>query len=131
MRFYRNQVTTFWREHPGEKARLSLQAVGMLWRPSFTVGTDTTRGGLTDSVKRIGEPAYMSIVFALALVGLFLAPRRFVWLTVILLGYGTFAAMVFAGTVRYRVPWDFLPALLAAIAVLELRSRRLTKRKPA
>ena len=131
MRFYRNQVTTFWREHPGEKARLSVQAIGMLWRPSFTVGTDTTRGGLTDSVKRIGEPAYMSIVFALALVGLFLAPRRFVWLTVILLGYGTFAAMVFAGTVRYRVPWDFLPALLAAIAVLELRSRRLTKRKPA
>jgi len=123
MRFYTKQVTTFWREHPGEKARLSLQAIGMLWRPTFTVGTDTTSGGLTDSVKRVGEPVYMSIVFLLAAAGLFLANRRFTWLALLLAGYGTIAAMVFAGTVRYRTPWDFLPALLAAITVLELGGR--------
>ena len=36
MRFYRDEVTDFWREHPGEKARLAGQAVGMLWRPTIT-----------------------------------------------------------------------------------------------
>ena len=131
MRFYRQQVTAFWREHPGEKARLSVQAVGMLWRPTFTVGTDTTHGGLTDSVKRIAEPVYMSIIFLFAAVGLFLTRRRFVWLTLTLLGYGTFAAMVFAGTVRYRTPWDFLLAVLAAIAIVELSERWRERRAPS
>ena len=45
MRFYREQVTDFWREHPGEKARLAAQAVGMLWRPTITTrdGRDVGR----------------------------------------------------------------------------------------
>jgi hypothetical protein len=34
-----------------------------------------------------------------------------------LLAYNTVAAMVFAGSVRYRAPWDFLLALLAAFAL--------------
>ena len=36
----------------------------------------------------------------------------------------TLAALAFAGTVRYRVPWDFLLALLAGYAVLWLLGRR-------
>ncbi len=38
-------------------------------------------------------------------------------LAVLLLAYNTVMAMVFAGTVRYRTPWDFLLALLAAFAL--------------
>ena len=50
-------------------------------------------------------------------VGAFLAPRQFVALAAVLLAYNTAAAMVFAGTVRYRAPWDFVLALLAAFAL--------------
>ena len=46
--------------------------------------------------------------------GVIRLPRRFVVLAVGLLAYQTVAAMVFAGATRYRVPWDFLLALLAA-----------------
>ena len=35
----------------------------------------------------------------------------------LMLAYNTLAAMVFAGTARYRAPWDFLLALLAAFAL--------------
>ena len=31
--------------------------------------------------------------------------------------------MVFSGNVRYRVPWDFVLALLAAVALARLRRR--------
>ena len=31
--------------------------------------------------------------------------------------YNTLAAMVFAGAARYRMPWDFLLAILAAFAL--------------
>ncbi len=36
MRFYRGKVLHFWRTQPGEKAKLSAQAVWMLWRPTPT-----------------------------------------------------------------------------------------------
>ena len=62
-------------------------------------------------------------LYALAVWGLFLAPRRFVVLAAPLLSYNTLLAMVFAGTVRYRAPWDFLLALLAAFALARLGSR--------
>jgi len=42
---------------------------------------------------------------------------------VLMLGYNTLAAMVFAGTARYRVPWDFLLALLASFALAALWER--------
>jgi len=66
------------------------------------------------------EPVFMVAVFGLALWGLFLAPRRFVALVLVLELYNTLAAMVFAGTVRYRTPFDFLLALLAAFAAVRL-----------
>ena len=59
----------------------------------------------------------------LAAVGLFLVSRRFAVLAVALLAYNTLAAMVFVGNVRYRVSWDFLLALLAAVALERLLQR--------
>jgi 4-amino-4-deoxy-L-arabinose transferase-like glycosyltransferase len=121
MRFYRDRVTTFWREQPGEKALLAGQAVGMLWRPTFTTETsESAGGGLATLGRRVAEPVFMIVLYVLALWGLVLAPRRFVALAVILLAYNTAMAMVFAGTVRYRAPWDFLLALLAAFALARL-----------
>ena len=127
--FYRDQVFDFWRDHPGEKARLAVQAVGMLWSPFLSVSADDpAQQGLSDLLQRTVEPAFVLALYALALWGAFIAPRRFVALAVLLLAYNTLAAMVFAGTVRYRAPWDFVLALLAAFALERawavLRSRR-------
>ena len=116
--FYRDEVLDFWREQPAEKARLAVQAVGMLWSPFLSVDADDPgQRGAADLAQRTIEPAFVLVLYALALWGAFLAPRRFVALAAILLGYNTVAAMVFAGTVRYRAPWDFLLALLAAFAL--------------
>ena len=62
----------------------------------------------------------MIVLYILGLIGLFLVPRFLSALTVALLGYQTLVAMLFVGETRYRVPWDFLIALLAARAVIEL-----------
>ena len=116
--YYRDAVLDFWRDQPGEKARLAGQAVVMLWRPTFTVEAGESAGGTAARLgRRLIEPAYMLVLYALALVGCFLAPRRFLALAIGLLAYNTLMAMVFAGTVRYRVPWDFLLAILAAFAI--------------
>ena len=45
-------------------------------------------------------------------------------LALIFVGYETLAAWVFAGTTRYRVPWDFVLALLAAAALTRIPLRR-------
>ena len=65
---------------PGEKARLALQAVGMLWSPFLERRRPTTPGqqGLSDLAQRTVEPAFVILLYALALWGAFLAPRRFV-----------------------------------------------------
>jgi hypothetical protein len=116
MRLYRDEVLDFWREEPGEKGRLAVQAVRMLWTP-FPVESDESGSGLARDARRTVEPVYTILLYVLALAGLFVAPRHFTALALLLLGYNTFAAMVFAGSVRYRAPWDFLLALLAAFAV--------------
>ncbi|MDX6483630.1 MAG: hypothetical protein QOE95_1401, partial [Gaiellaceae bacterium] len=51
-------------------------------------------------------------------------PRRFAVLAVVVLAYNTLAAMVFVGETRYRTPWDFLIAVLAAATVVALMERR-------
>ena len=128
--FYRDEVFDFWRDHPGEKARLAVQAVGMLWSPFLSVtADDAAQQGASDLAQRTVEPAFVLLLYAFALWGAFLAPRRLVALAALLLGFNTLMAMVFAGTVRYRAPWDFLLALLAAFALeraweLLLRKRR-------
>ena len=69
----------------------------------------------------------MAALYVLAVVGLFLVSRAFAVLAVALLAYNTLAAMVFVGNVRYRVPWDFLLALLAAVALERLWLRLRTR----
>jgi hypothetical protein len=116
MRLYRDEVVEFWREHPEEKARLALQATRMLWSP-VPRESDESGSGLARTARRTVEPAYVTVLYVLALAGLLVAPGRFVALALVLLAYNSLAAMVFAGTVRYRAPFDFLLALLAALAL--------------
>lgn len=131
-RFYRDQVFEFWREHPGEKARLMGQAVAMLWSPFQSVTADEPgQQGLSDLLQRTVEPAFVLLLYGFALWGAFLAPRRFLVLAVLLLGFNTLAAMVFAGTVRYRAPWDFVLALLAAFALERAWALLRRRRAPA
>jgi Dolichyl-phosphate-mannose-protein mannosyltransferase len=122
MRLYRDEVTEFWRENPGEKARLAAQATRMLWNP-IPSESDASGSGAARTARRTVEPAFMVGLYALAILGLFVAPRHFVALALLLLVYNTLAAMVFAGTARYRAPWDFLLALLAAFALAEIWQR--------
>jgi 4-amino-4-deoxy-L-arabinose transferase-like glycosyltransferase len=133
-RYYRELVFDFWRDEPGEKARLAGQAVRMLWSPTFSVDSDDeSRGRLAELGRDVVEPAYMVAVYVLALVGAFLVPRRFLALLLLLEAYSTLAAIAFAGTVRYRAPFDFLLALLAAAALMRgwesLRERRRRRRR--
>ena len=131
MRFYQDEVLAFWREHPGEKARLAAQAAWMLWWPVISVSAEgSAAAGLADLAQRTVEPAFVLLLYALAVWGAFLAPRRLVAWVGLLLAYNTAAAMVFVGTIRYRVPWDFLLALLAAYA-LERAWERLRERRAA
>ena len=130
--FYRDEVFDFWREHPGEKGRLALQAVGMLWSPFLSVAADDPgQRGASDLAQRTIEPAFVMLLYAFALWGVFLAPPRFVVLAALLLGFNTLMAMVFAGTVRYRAPWDFVLALLAAFAVERAWELVRKRRSPA
>ena len=126
MRMYRDEVVDFWREHPGEKARLAAQAARMLWSP-VPSESDESGSGVARLARRTIEPAFVVGLYVLAVAGLFLAPGRFVALTALLLAYNTLAAMIFAGTARYRVPWDFLLALLAAFTLVELWERAMRR----
>jgi 4-amino-4-deoxy-L-arabinose transferase-like glycosyltransferase len=119
--YYQHKAWVFVRDHPGGKAKLAGQAVRMTWDPRTTASaTDSGKGFL----RTWAQPLYISVLFALALVGLFVAPRPFVALTLVVLAYQTVAAMVFVGATRYRVSTDFLVALLAAGAVDWALARR-------
>lgn len=130
MTLFQDEVKTFWREHPGEKAKLALQATGMLWDPrAFETDTaELTRGSWQTFIKGWVMPFYMAPLYGLTILGLFLVRRRLALLAVALLAYDTLAAMVFAGATRYRVPFDFLFALLAAGAAVELWQRHQRRR---
>src|ERR671934_2549907 len=119
MRYYRHLAVRWMEHHPGEKAKLAGVAARMLWQPAVT-RTEGRRGAGTslDVGRRLVEPAFVIVLYALGLVGLFLVPRRLAALALALLAYDTLAAMLFAGETRYRVPWDFLIALCAAAAVI-------------
>ena len=71
------------------------------------------------------QPLYTIPLYVLALDRLScVLPRRIAVLFASLLAYNTLAALVFAGTTRYRVPWDFVLALAAGAAVVWLLDRR-------
>ena len=65
MRLYRGEVVDFWREQPGEKARLALQATGMLWNP-VPRESDESGSGTARLARRTIEPAFMVGLYALA-----------------------------------------------------------------
>jgi 4-amino-4-deoxy-L-arabinose transferase-like glycosyltransferase len=118
--YYQDKAWRFVREHPAAKAKLAGLAVRMEWDPRTTASaTDSGHGAL----RRWAQPVYTSVLYALGLLGLVFAPRRFAALAVALLAYQTLVAMVFVGATRYRITTDFLIALLAA-AVFERLSRR-------
>jgi membrane protein implicated in regulation of membrane protease activity len=104
----------------------------MLWQPSV-VETGGRPGEDTwlDTLRSSSEPLFMIPLYCLAVAGLFFVPRTFAVLSVALFAYQTAVAMIFVGVTRYRVPWDFLLAILAAAAAVALARRvaetRLTR----
>ena len=120
--YYQHKTWEFVRDHPDDKAKLAAQAVRMEWDPRTTASaTDSGHG----AIRSLAQPLYTSILYALALLGIFVGVRRFVGLALAVLAYQTLAAMVFVGATRYRVATDFLLALLAAGAIeWALRRRR-------
>jgi 4-amino-4-deoxy-L-arabinose transferase-like glycosyltransferase len=125
MRVYRHLVVEFWREHPGEKAKLAGQATEMLWDPqAIRTQGRAESGGLVDTLRRWLQPAYSIPLFLLGILGVWLLPGRLALLGVALLAYQTVVAMGFAGATRYRVPWDFVIALAATAAVWWAVDRR-------
>ena len=120
--YYQHKTWVYVRDHPGAKAKLASLAVRMEWDPRTTASaTDSGKGALRSVV----QPIYTSLLYALALIGLLFAPRRFAALALLVLAYQTVAAMVFVGATRYRVPTDFVLALLAAAAFQHFMARRL------
>jgi hypothetical protein len=124
MRLYRDEVLDFWRDHPGEKVRLAGQAVRLLWQPNV-LETEGRPGAGTwqDRARNVVEPAFMILLYVFAIAGLLVLPRSFVALALLLLGYQTLIAMLFAGATRYRIPWDFLIALMAAAGLAAVAER--------
>jgi 4-amino-4-deoxy-L-arabinose transferase-like glycosyltransferase len=130
MTLFQHKVVSFWLHHPGEKAKLVPLDAQWLWQPSVveTRGRPGA-GSWLDTVRGTAEPAYMFVLYLLGAGGLFLVPRFLRVLTILLLGYQTLVAILFVGETRYRVPWDFLIALLAGAAIVELFRRvRITER---
>jgi hypothetical protein len=130
MRLYRDEVLDFWREHPGEKLRLAGQSARLLWQPNV-LETEGRPGAGTwqDTARSVVEPVFVILLYVFGIVGLFVLPRRFVVLALLLLGYQTLVAMLFAGATRYRVPWDFLIAIMAAAGLAAASDRVLRRRR--
>jgi len=118
--YYQDKAWRYVRDHPGAKAKLAGLAVRMEWDPRTTASaTDSGHGAL----RTWAQPVYTALLYGLGLLGLLFAPRRFTVLALLVLGYQTLAAVVFVGATRYRIPTDFLIALLAAAALEQLLRR--------
>ena len=120
--YYQHRAWLFVRNHPGGKAKLAGLAVRMEWDPRTTASaTDSGHG----AIRTWAQPVYTSLLYALGLLGLLFAPRRLSVLALALLAYQTLAAVIFVGATRYRIPTDFLIALLAAAVFERVLGRRL------
>ena len=130
MNEFESKVIHFWLHHPGDKAHLLPLDAKWLWQPSVVQVTGRPGAGTwLDTARNVAEPAFMVPLYLLAVVGLFLVPRFFAVLAGTLLLYQTLVAMLFVGETRYRAPWDFLTALLAARALVELTLRVQARRR--
>jgi 4-amino-4-deoxy-L-arabinose transferase-like glycosyltransferase len=122
---FQRKVISFWVHHPGAKAQLMPLDAQWLWQPQVVGVSDRPgQGTWLDTMRFYAEPTFMVALYALAVIGLFLVPVWFSSLAVLLLAYQTLAAMLFVGETRYRVPWDFLVALLASSALLRMPRTR-------
>jgi 4-amino-4-deoxy-L-arabinose transferase-like glycosyltransferase len=122
---FERKVISFWVNHPGAKAQLMPLDAQWLWQPQVVGVSDRPgQGTWLDTMRFYAEPAFMIALYALAVIGLFLVPVWFSALAVAMLAYQTLAAMLFVGETRYRVPWDFLIALLASSALLRMPRTR-------
>ena len=118
MSFYEHLAVRYVEHHPGGKAKLAALSEQLLWQPNvFETSGRNGAGTRLDAGRRIVEPVYMWALYAIAAAGLFLAPRAFVALALLLLAYQSVCAAAFVGATRYRIAWDFLLALLAAAAI--------------
>ena len=112
------------------RRRLAAQAAVMLWSPFLSVEADEAgQQGLVRHRAALGRAAFVDRALrARALAARSSRRSTSSTLAALLLGLNTVMAMVFAGTVRYRAPWDFVLALLAAFALERawelLRERR-------
>jgi hypothetical protein len=120
--YYQHKAWVFVREHPGAKAKLAGLAMRMEWDPRTTASATDSGHGL---LRTWAQPLYTSLLYALALIGLLFVSRRFAALALLVLAYQTLAAVVFVGATRYRIPTDFLLALLAAAVFERLFGRHL------
>lgn len=129
--FYQHLVFEFWKDDPVEKLKLVALGNDMLWSPWVTE-TEGRPGAGTwlDTARQTSEPLFAWVVYLFAAVGLFALPRRFVLLFAGVFAYQSLTAAIFMGATRYRVPWDFLLAILAAagfarvVALVRDRRRR-------
>jgi 4-amino-4-deoxy-L-arabinose transferase-like glycosyltransferase len=129
MRFFQHKTHAFWIHRSGEKAKLALLSGQMLWQPSVVeTGGRPGEGTWLDTLRTSSEPLFMIPLYCLAVAGLFFVPRMFAVLSVLLLAYQTAVAMIFVGVTRYRVPWDFLLAVLASAAIVALVQRAVEVR---
>ena len=132
MNEFQHKVISFWIHHPGDKAKLVPLDAQWLWQPSVveTRGRPGA-GSWLDTVRTTAEPAYMIPLYILGADRPL--PRAAVLrrLAVLLLGYQTLVAMLFVGETRYRVPWDFLIALLAARVASRRAHRASASASPA
>jgi len=118
MGFFEHLAGQYVVHHPGDKAKLALLSMQLLWQPAALETSGRPGAGTRlDVGRRIVEPAYMILVYALALAGLFVVSRAFAVLAALLLAYQTACAAAFVGATRYRIAWDFLLAVLAAAAL--------------
>jgi hypothetical protein len=125
MSFFQDRALDWMEDHPGDKASLALLSMRLLWQPSVIETSGRSGAGTKlDVGRRVIEPAYMIALYALGVIGLFLVPRYFAALALLLLAYQTVCAAVFVGATRYRVAWDFLIAILAAAAIERVAERR-------
>jgi 4-amino-4-deoxy-L-arabinose transferase-like glycosyltransferase len=130
MTMYRSKALHFIVDHPGLEAKKAGLGAVMLWQPQVTetIGRHG-KGTLLDTMRSRAQPLYVVPLYLLALLGLACLPRRALVLFGGILVYQTLTAMLFVGETRYRVPWDFLLALAAAAAIVELATR-LRRRTP-
>jgi hypothetical protein len=120
MTFYESLAWRWVKAHPGSKARLAALSEQLFWQPNVI----ETTSGSSGFGKQVLEPVYMWVLYVLAFVGLFLAPRAFVALALLLFAYESVFVAIFVGATRYRVAFDFLLVLLATVAVQRLWKRR-------